>query len=67
VDGRWLLKTDPPVPDLSAQIHKLADAADRVAQVLRSRPMTSQEVRHELELRQTPILKRIQELETVRR
>jgi len=67
VNGQWLLGTDPPVPDLSAQIHKLADAADRVAQVLRSRPMTSQEVRHELELRQTPILKRIQELETVGR
>jgi hypothetical protein len=67
VDGQWLLATDPPVPDLSVQIHKLADAADRVAQVLRSRPMTAQEVRHELDLRQAPVLKRIRELETVRR
>jgi hypothetical protein len=67
VDGRWRLKTDPPVPELSEQLHKLADAADRVATVLRSRPMTAPEIRHELDLRQAPILKRIQELETPRR
>lgn len=61
--GRWRLRTEPPVPELTEQLRKLADAADRVAILVRSREMTFEQVRHELSVRQDPILRRIAEIE----
>ncbi len=61
--GRWRLRTEPPVPELTEQLGKLADVADRVAILVRSREMTVQQVQHELSIRQEPILRRIAEIE----
>jgi hypothetical protein len=62
-NDRWLLRTDPPVPELSAELRNLAKAADRVALEIKTRPMTAEDVRRELALRHEPILQRIQEIE----
>jgi hypothetical protein len=60
---RWRLRTEPPVPEITEQLRKLADAADRVAILVRSRKMTFAQVQHELSIRQGPILRRIAEIE----
>ncbi len=61
--GRWRLRTEPPIPELTEQLRKLADAANRVAILVGSREMTVQQVQHELSIRQGPILRRIAEIE----
>lgn len=62
-DGRWVLRTDPPVPALTVEFRKLAQAARRVTLELRTRPLTADDLQRELRLRQKPILERIRELD----
>ena len=61
-DDVWLVKTDTPVIGLASEIRKLAEATDHVVFEIRSRDMTAEDVREELNLRQRPILERIKQL-----
>ena len=61
-ENRWRLRGQAPAPELSLQLRKLAEAADRVSLLLNTRGMTADDLRSELALRQDPILRRIQEL-----
>lgn len=61
-DNRWRLQCEAPAPELSLQLRKLAETADRVSLLLNTRDMTADELRSELALRQDPIFRRIQEL-----
>jgi hypothetical protein len=60
---RWRLRTEPPVPEITEQLGRLADVADKVGILVRSRDMTLEDVRQELSVRQEPILRRIAEIE----
>jgi hypothetical protein len=62
-NNRWLLQTEPPVPELAAELLALANVADRVALELRARKMTAEDLQAELALRQRPILERIRKLD----
>jgi hypothetical protein len=62
-EGRWMVRTDPPVPALTDELRKLAQAARRVTLELRTRNLTADELQRELRLRQKPILERILELD----
>lgn len=63
-DDRWLLRPAPIDPEVTVQLRKLAEAADKVRVLVQSRNMTTEQVHQELGLRQTPILTRIAELTT---
>jgi hypothetical protein len=61
-DGQWLLQPEPVNEDITVQLRKLGEAADRVKLLVDSKDMSAEEARHELALRQAPILRRIAEL-----
>jgi hypothetical protein len=65
-EGRWMIRTDPPVPALTDELRKLARVARRVSLELRTRNLSADEVQRELRLRQKPILERILELDEAR-
>lgn len=62
-NNRWVLLADP-IPGVPEQILKLADLMERMARRIERKPLTAEELRHDLRLRQTPILRRIQRLIT---
>jgi hypothetical protein len=62
-EERWVIRTDPPVPALTDELRKLAQAARRVTLELRTRNLTTDDLQRELRLRQKPILERILELD----
>ncbi len=60
--NRWLIRTDPPIPEVSAQMGKLADVLIRTARRLADERMTAAELVRELESQQAPIGRRLTEL-----
>jgi hypothetical protein len=62
VEGRWLIRTDDPVPGLAEQYRKLAKAYRDVTRVVREQEMTLEEIQQELAARQAPIQRRLQRL-----
>jgi len=58
-DGRWLIKTDPPVEGLAAEIVRLAQTLTDVARMLDKKPMTLAELKKELSLREASVGRRI--------
>ena len=61
-DKRWLIQTDPPVPGVSAELRKLARAIEHVADEVEDRQLSAEQIEKELDLRQRPILERIDQL-----
>lgn len=61
-EGRWLIRTDPPVPGLAAEFRRLAGAFAEVADAVERRHFSAREIEAELEARQRPILERIRQL-----
>jgi hypothetical protein len=62
VDGRWLIKTDPPIPEVPLQLRKLADVLVKAARRLEKQQMTASELQRELASQQAPIGRRLAEL-----
>lgn len=62
MDGCWLIRTDPPIPGVSAEMRKLAHVLRRVGDEVEHRKLTAEQIEHELALRQRPILERIDQL-----
>jgi len=62
IGGEWLIRTDPPIPGLSTQLHKLAEILIDAARGLERHRWTAEQLRAELTRKQTPVLKRIKEL-----
>ena len=61
-DGCWLIRTDPPVAGVSAELRKLAKVLLRVAEQVERKKLTAVQIGDELALRQRPILDRIDQL-----
>ena len=61
-DDRWVLRTDPPIPGISAELAKLADALVATARRLDQEKLTLPELRRELSLREAAVGHRLEEL-----
>lgn len=61
-EDRWVLRTDPPIPGMSAELAKLADALVATARRLDQEKLTLPELRRELSLREAAVGHRLEEL-----
>ena len=61
-DDRWVLRTDPPIPGMAAELAKLADALIATARRLDQEKLTLPELRRELSLREAAVGHRLEEL-----
>ena len=61
--GRWILELDPPRPEITTELHRLADALEGVAVDIRKGRLTdAAQIRADLERRQKPIGRRFDKL-----
>ena len=58
-DGKWIIRTDPPIAGLAGELRKLADVLVAVARMVDDREMTAAQIKRELDLRQAPIGRRL--------
>ena len=61
-DDRWVLRTDPPIPGMSAELATLADALVATARRLDQGKLTLPELQRELSLREAAVGHRLEEL-----
>ena len=61
-EDRWVLRTDPPIPGMAAELAKLADALVATARRLDQEKLTLPELRRELSLREAAVGRRLEEL-----
>lgn len=61
-EDRWVLRTDPPIPGMAAELAKLADALIATARRLDQEKLTLPELRRELALREAATGHRLEEL-----
>ncbi|MCH8966262.1 MAG: hypothetical protein IID43_01160 [Planctomycetes bacterium] len=61
-NGRWVIQSDTPIPEVAAEVRKLADVLVRTARRLGRIPMTASELKRELALQQAPIGRRLARL-----
>lgn len=58
-EGRWLIRTQNPVPGVAAEVRKLAQVLREGARALKDKQWTAEQLRSELAARQEPITRRI--------
>ncbi|MCH8148791.1 MAG: hypothetical protein IH987_12465 [Planctomycetes bacterium] len=59
---RWVLRTDPPIPGMAAELAKLAEALVATARRLDQEQLTLPELRRELSLQEAAVGRRLEEL-----
>ncbi len=62
LEGKWLVQSDKPIPKLADELRNLARTTRSVADDVVRRHLTAKQAQHELDLRQEPVLKRINDL-----
>jgi hypothetical protein len=60
--GRWKVRTDPPIPEVSEELRKLAEVLVQAARRLEAKGLTAAELKRELDSQQAPIGRRLAEL-----
>ncbi len=58
-NGRWLIRTDSPIPALAGELRNLADALIGTARRVERKQLTVAQLRRELDAREAPIGRRI--------
>jgi len=61
-DGCWMIRTDPPIVEMPAELRKLAKVLRDVAAEAEREQLTAEQIEKELTLLQRPILRRIEQL-----
>jgi hypothetical protein len=61
-EGHWQVRTDPPIPEVSRELRKLAEVLVQAAHRLEAKGLTAAELQRELESQQAPIGRRLVEL-----
>ncbi len=64
-NGRWLIRTDSPIPGLAGELRNLADALIGTARRVENQQLTVAQLRRELDAREAPIGRRLAALTRV--
>ena len=59
---RWVIRPDPPIPGLAAELRNLGQALRRVAEAVETRNLAVDQIDREMEFWQRPVLTRIRKL-----
>ncbi len=57
--GQWLIQPDPPIPGVLDELHNLSKAMHRVGQAVEREPMTVKQIKKEMEMWLTPVMRRL--------
>ena len=58
-EGRWLIRTDPPIPGVSGEIRRLAEVLIDVSRMIADKDLTPIQLKKELALRERAVGRRI--------
>ncbi len=58
-DGRWVIQTDQPRPSIAENLQRMAEVMTEVAREVRTKHLTAVQLRRELDLRISPIMRRV--------